>query len=274
VPERIKITVHPSGAHPDVLTVQDAMRQVLDIFEMLESSPGVQWRIISASTNSPFSVEVEAVSLEPSVDVSVVARAQKQSLAKTFREITHGKLPSDPEFRVRPTRRLFSRNLNGVGATDIDFETGEPITVTPRVAQEAIEVLNKKPAPLFETPIAREELGSVEGTLYELGTYYNNPAVRIIENRKKDTVWCKLSEELQAQFQDKATFSDIWQHRRVIVRGRIKYDEDGDIDHVFATDIRRIETREVSLESIRDPGFTSGLSIGEYLDRFRDGTLG
>ena len=37
VPERIKITVRPSGSHPDVLTIEDAMRQVLDIFEMLEA---------------------------------------------------------------------------------------------------------------------------------------------------------------------------------------------------------------------------------------------
>ena len=38
MPERIKIIVRASGAHPDVLTIEDAMSQVLDIFEMLENS--------------------------------------------------------------------------------------------------------------------------------------------------------------------------------------------------------------------------------------------
>jgi hypothetical protein len=274
VPERIKVTVRASGAHPDVLTVQDAMRQVLDIFEMLGNVPGVQWRLVVATTNTPFHVEGEAISLEPSVDVSVVARAQKQNLAKNLRDIARGRMPDDPDFRTNVAKRFLTRNANGVGITDIDFELGEPITVTPQIAREAIQVLAKKPDALFETSAAREEIGSIEGTLQDVGTYYKYPAVRILESRKKEAIWCRLTDELQTVFQDKATYMDVWHHRRVMVRGRIKYDEDSDIISVLATDIRRIEPPEISLESIRDPNFTGGLSVVEYLDRFRDGTLG
>ena len=272
--ERIKITVRASGSHPDVLTIEDAMRQVLDIFEMLESMPGVEWKLISASTNSPLQVEAEAISFEPSVDVTVVARAQKQNLATNLREITRGEPPSDPEFKTTIARRFLSRNLNGVGSTEIDLDIGAPITVTPRVAQDALNVLEKKLDALFDTVSTRDEIGSIEGTLSDVGTHYNLPAAKIIDTRNKKEVWCRLSAALQEEFQDKATYKDVWQHRRVIVSGRIKYDKDGNILYVVASDIRRIESREVSLEAIKDPGFTGGLPIGEYLDRFRDGTLG
>lgn len=125
-----------------------------------------------------------------------------------------------------------------------------------------------------EISAAREEIGSIEGALQVVGTYYNSPAVRILESRRKEPIWCRLSEELQEAFQDKATYRDVWHHRRVMIRGRIKYDEDSDIISVLATDIRRIEPPAVSLEAIKDTGFTGGLSVAEYLDRFRDGALG
>jgi hypothetical protein len=274
VPERIKITVRPSGAHPDVLTIEDAMRQVLDIFEMLEDAPGVEWKLVTASTNSPLQVVAEAISFESSVDVTVVARTQKQNLAKSLREIARGESPSDPAFKTNIAKRLLSRNLNGVGATELDFEIGEPIVVTPRVAEEAIAALGKKPSEFFDRVVTREEVGSIEGTLSYVGTHYNRPAVRIVAAHGQGAIWCWLSDELQAEFQDKATYRDVWQHRRVFIRGRIKYGKDGEIEYVIATDIRRIDTREVSVEALKDPNFTSGLSVGEYIVRFRDGTLG
>src|SRR5262249_16074928 len=173
------------------------MHQVLDIFEMLGNVPGVEWKLVVATTNTPFHVEGEAISLEPSVDVSVVARAQKQNFAKNLRDIARGKTPDDPDFRINIAKRFLTRNINGVGITDIDFELGEPITVTPQVAREAIQALAKKADVLFETSAAREEIGSIEGTLQDVGTYYNFPAVRILEARKKEPIWCRLTDELQ-----------------------------------------------------------------------------
>jgi hypothetical protein len=274
VSERITITVRASGAHPDVLTVQDAMRQVLDFFEMLGTTPGVEWKLVSATTNTPLSVVGEAISLVPSVDVTVIARAQKQALAQNLRDIFSGRPPSDPSFPIKIAKRALARNLNGIGATKIDFEHGEPITFTPRAAEEAIHTLEHKPATFYDLAAAREEWGSVEGTLSDVATHYNVPAVRIIESRTRDPVWCRLSAELETEFQDKATFKDVWAHRRVRARGLIKYGEGGGILYMLANDVRRIEEKEVSLELIKDPNFTGGLSIAEYLDRFRDGTLG
>jgi len=56
VPERITITVRASGAHPDVLTIQDAMRQVLEYFRTpyvrFCESARIEWKLANASTNS------------------------------------------------------------------------------------------------------------------------------------------------------------------------------------------------------------------------------
>jgi hypothetical protein len=240
---------------------------------MLKDVPGVQWKLVSASTNSPLQVEAEAVSFEPSVDVTVVARTQKHNLARNLEKITRGEEPTDPDFKVAAARRVFARNLNGVGATDIDLEIGQPILITPRVARQAVDALAKKPSELFEAIGARDEIGTVEGTLSDVGTHYNIPAAKILDVRGRE-VWCRLSPELQETLQDKARYKDVWHHSRVFVRGRIKYGSNGDVLYVVANDIRRVQPREITLDEIRDPNFTGGLPIGEYLDRFRDGALG
>ena len=145
MPERIKIIVRASGAHPDVLTIEDAMSRVLDIFEMLENMPGVQWKLVSASTNSPLQVEAEAISLEASVDVSVIARSQKQKLARQLHELLRGQLPDDPGFKPQPAKRFLQRNLNGVGATEIDLDGHEQIAITPLVRAPQFSCLRSPP---------------------------------------------------------------------------------------------------------------------------------
>lgn len=273
--EKIKVRVTASGRHPDVLTIQDAMQQVLDIFGMIENEPGVQWKLALATTNSPFYVEGEAVSFEPSVDVSVVARAQKKYLSENLAAISNGKPPVDKSFNIANAKRVLERNLNGVGKTEIDFELGEPVKVTPRIAKSAIEVISKKPAGLFEEIAkAHEEIGSVEGTLQDVGTYKNKPAVRI-KNKMSGDVWCVLSEKLQTEFQDRATYKDVWRHQRVVVRGKLNYRSDGVLNFVFANDINlMVPPPEVNLDKLRDTEFTGGLSIADYLEQFREGNIG
>jgi hypothetical protein len=280
VTEKVSVTVRASGAHPDVLTVQDAMRQVLDIFDLLSSGAngkqGVEWKLAMATTNSPFHLEAEAVSFEPAVDISVVARAQKHLVAEGLLAIANGIVPEywEPK-RLEIAKRFYRRNLNGVGATIIDFEIGQPIQVTPVFAEQAIEALDQKTmSNLYDLPVGKEEVGSVEGAFAQLSSYRNNPALAIIDSRTKKIIWCVLSEKLQADLSDKARYEDFWKHSRVIVSGRLRYDKNGTIALVDADDIQRIESRVVNLNTIKNPNFTSGLSTSEYLDRFRDGSLG
>lgn len=274
MPERITIDVVASGEHPDVLTIQDAMQQVLDFFNMLQDPPGVEWKLEKATTNTPLHVEAVAVSFAPSVDVSVVARQVKEHLARNLDALTSGKPPIDADFPIAAARRFLNRSLNGVGKTYIDLELGKPFTITPTIARVAVRAIERKVSNIFDIPRAKSEIGSVEGTLKEVGTYYNHPAVMITTAVGGVDVWCRLEEDLQVIFQDKTTYADIWKHRRVMVRGQLNYADDGRLNVVDATDIRRLEPREVSLSELRDPRFTGGLSVTEYLDQFRDGLIG
>ena len=253
------------------------MRQVLDVFDLLTAGDSsVEWRLSKATTNSPFYAEGEAVSFEPAVDITVVARAQKQFVSDGMREIAEGRVPEGwDDKRLKTAKRLYERNLNGVGATSIDFQQNGEIVLTPKFAQTAVAVLSKAPTlGLYEFPRIKGEVGSIEGVFAHLSTYRNQPAIGIVESRTKTIVWCVLSPELQAKFADKADFEDFWQHSRVMVRGRIRYNANRSILFAVADDISRIETKAVPLTAIRDPSFTSGLSVSEYLDRFREGVLG
>ncbi|MVT65747.1 hypothetical protein GPL21_11575 [Bradyrhizobium pachyrhizi] len=280
--EKITITVRASGAHPDVLTVQDAMQQVLDFFNLLSAGPkgdqGIEWKLSRATTNSPFEVTGEAVSLEPGVDVSVIARMEKNSVIDGLRTIERGEIP-DPNVwgkkRIEIAKHIYHRNLNGIGITRVDFEIGEPIEVTPAFARKAVETLeHKEHLELYDFKRAKEEVGSIEGTFGNLDTYRGRPAISVVDNRTKRVVWCLLNSKLQTELADKARYEDFWKHSRVIVSGVIKYGKNGAIALVEARDVRKIQERKVTLEDIRDRDFTSGLSIGEYLNRLRDGTLG
>lgn len=256
------------------------MRQVLDIFDLLSDGPegkqGVEWKLVKASTNSPFYAEGEAVSLEPAVDVSVVARAQKQFVANGLKEIAEGTIPDTWDAkRLNIAKRLYRRNLNGVGTTDIVFDNVGSVLVTPRFAERAVSALNAKPSlGLFDLPKVREEIGSLEGVFSDLSTYYNQPAIAVIDSRTETKIWCVISNDLLLKFSDKATIEDFWKKSRVIVRGCIRYNAAGSIQSVIANDISRIESRIVPTSKIRDADFTLGLTTSEYLDRFRDGLIG
>jgi hypothetical protein len=281
VSERIKITVKPSGAHPNVLAIQDAMQQVLDFFVLVgtDRSDGdaVVWNLVAASTNSPFTAEAEAVSLVPDVNVDVVARRQKTALARHLRALANGDVPADwqsPE-RARIAKRILERNRNGVGETDIHLDQA-PIVITPKIAERAIGALAKiaDSEGLLEGDRSRDEIGSVEGRLIGVGTDYNQPAIRIEERKSGAEVWCRVPLDVRDRIANEANFVDVWEHRRVLIRGLIRYEKDGSIGRVYAQSVERLTPRQMTIHDIRDPDFTGGLSTADYLNKLREGELG
>lgn len=281
--KRLKIIVRASRTHPDLLTIQDAMQQVLDLFDLAsaedEYATDVVWNLVSATTNTPLTVVAEAVSVKEGVDAAIVAIERKRRLATGLSDVSEGRMPSG---WTQPNtwgiaQKIFRRSLNGVGTTDIIFddEDEKPLVITPRVAKTAIAVL-EPPAALMEVvpdeTLQREEMGTVEGVLLDCGHDYNQPAIKIKERLTGREVWCRVSEELRDKIAKETNFNDVWQHRRVRVRGRILY-RDSQIVRIFVQDVEPVSTRRVDLDEIRDEDFTSGLPIAEYLEKLREGEI-
>jgi hypothetical protein len=282
--ERVTITVRPSAAHPNVLTVQDAMRQVLDFFELLtpeeQGFDGLLWNLKTASTNSPLTVIGEAVCLVPSVDVTMIARVQGQIVAEQLKAFTSGVKPKGSiSKRQRETyKRIFSRNTNGIGQTDASFWMfEEPIRITPKTASVGIDALaeeDKEFDSFLLRDRGREEIGSIEGTLLEVGTDYNQPAILVRERKTGKEIWCRVDAELKHKISEESRFEDVWDRRRVVVSGRVCHDSSGIVTRVRATSVRTLQPRTMTVHDIRDPDFTGGLSIKDYLDHLREGDIG
>lgn len=280
---KVSITVEPSAEHPNVLDVKDAMQQVLDFFELIsadEDKARYVWNLTFAGTNSPFRADAEAVSLDPTVNISAIAQSRVQEAAAFLDEVSHGKRPTRTlsKRRYDAARKLMRRNTNGVGRTIAKFDRRPtPFTVTPTIAARAlaaIEQADTEPFDLLPAKRNRMEIGSVEGTLIDVGTDYNQPAIHIKERRSGKTITCRVDQALMDGISQSADFVDVWEHRRVIVRGKIFYDTSGDVVRVHARSIRRVNPRDMTFRDIEDKDFTEGLDTVEYVDRLREGDVG
>ena len=94
-PGSIKLVIHPSGSDHESLTVEDAMQQVLDYPKLLDKaaavhggkSSNIAWQLLSASTNSQFTMEATAVSRIPDKSVEAEAIASASLLAESLYSI-------------------------------------------------------------------------------------------------------------------------------------------------------------------------------------------
>jgi hypothetical protein len=278
------ITVEASAERPDILDIRDAMHQVLDFFDLLTSEEDqntLAWNITLASTNSPFTAEAEAVSIQPGVDVRAVATARINEASEFMTALIHGRAPRRPidQRRQNAAKRFWRRNTAGIGRTTIRFDlpTVEPITVTPTFAIVALEASAKQEIlRLNYLPENRQrvEFGSVEGTLENVGSDYSLPAIFIVERKSGRKIACRVEQSVFDAIAGKANYRDVWEHRRVSVRGRIAFDAEGQISRVYANTIRLLSPRTLTLRDIEDPEFTEETSTAEYLERLREGELG
>lgn len=277
--QKLIVSVEASSNCLD-MTVQDAFAHVLDLFQLVsESDPGAQglvvWRLVSATMNSPFTVTAEAVAARPGVIVERIAKQQKRAFRDNYKALKAGYVPqawASPKAR-ETVSKLLARNRNGIGSTRIDegLKSEAPLIITSDDATVAAMALAGSSVPPHST---KNQLGSVEGTLLQAGLHFGQPAIQLVDRKTKRLIWCVVPEAIQHEFSQKTTVEDVWKGSRVVVRGAVQYAADGSISRVIATDLRRIETRQVSEEAIADKNFTQGLGVTEYLERLREGTLG
>lgn len=281
---KAKITVQAPGDRPDVLDIRDAMQQVLDFFDLLtadEDKDSLVWNLTLATTNSPFHAEAEAVSATPGVDVRAVAAARINEASEFMSALGRGEAPRRPmgNRRRSAAKRVWRRNTAGIGKTVVTFDIPKvaDVVVTPSIAAIALETSAREERVEFDyLPVARErtEHGSIEGVLVDVGSDYNQPAIRIVERKSGREIACRVDQSVIDEIARAASFRDVWERRRVRVRGKIVFDQQGKVVRVYARSITPIMPRTMTLRDIEDTDFTGNLTTSEYIEKLRDGTLG
>ncbi|WOI53709.1 hypothetical protein [Parvularcula sp. LCG005] len=282
---KVKMTIEAPAAHPDVLDVRDALEQVKDLFELLSEesdSETLAWNLTAASTNSPLTVEAEAVSLRPDIEVRGLATRRISEARRLFdtsgttweRSAINGWSPK----RRRVAVRLLKRNRQSVGRTRVEFLNfdGGDLVITPSNATGYLRRLddNTLSPDYLIGDRSRVEFGSLEGEFIEVGADRGHPAFRILERKSREPVWCRVREALMDEFSNSLSIDDIWKQKRVRVRGEIQFAANGKIKKVFATAISHVAPRRMSIGEITDKDFTGGQDILDYLDKLREGELG
>ncbi len=282
---RLTITIVPRPSDDGLLKVNDALQQVLDFLKVVEaagrslsSDPqrAFDWKLESASTNSPFTVVAVAEARNPSVDVSKPAAEAKRATALAFRQIHARRVAPawlDQDARVA-LRSVYQRNLNGVASTRVGrAQDADFIEVTHETAALDVESL-KALAPLaapMDIP-ARQIVGELAGHLLGVGRYRGHPALTIL-SAQYGRVVCTVADTLVAKLGGEKTLEDVWTGRSVAVSGTLFFGVGGVLNRVVADEIRDRVAAPVSLSLILDGEFTSGLEPTDYLDGLHGGYL-
>jgi hypothetical protein len=270
--ERIRIEVQASPTHPTVLAVEDAMRQVLSFMSLLPEQTAVSdlvWALAHVSMSSPLIIEAEAKSLRVGVDVSLQARKQKEVLDKRLRAVQRGEMPTEWVGTPKATIaiEMLKRTTNGLGKTTVVLDEA-PVVFDVATAQESLALLN---APAVHQFRAHQEIGSIEGNVISVGSYYDQAALRVRDRRNGEEVVCIVPDDLHATIANAADFEDVWNKARVTVRGRLFYDARGIIRKVESDKIEKMTPGTIGFEALYDPEFTEGLDPVVYLERWREG---
>jgi ribosomal protein L19 len=221
------------------------------------------------------------VALDPGLTPEALAAHAYQAtreLDEGFAALGQGKIISawSEGNKSETLKRILKRNLNGIGRTDIRIEEKKDSEIiTPAKAEIGLRALEATIGLVEpENDRSRVEIGSIEGTYLQIGHYYAHPAIKIRERKSGTEIWCRISEENLERFSERIKAVDVWRHKRVRARGRIYFDSNGRVLRVEAADVQVIAIPHVTVDEVRDREFTGGLSVSEYLERFREGSLG
>jgi hypothetical protein len=281
---KVTVTIQAPAEHPDVLDIRDAMQQVLDFFELLSGDDDrdtLAWNFTFAGTNSPFTAEAEATSNNKDVDVTYIANTRISETASYMSDLRSGRRPTKDIGKKRRSaaKRVFVRNTQAIGKTTVNFSvpTAPEVVLTPSIAQTSLALSQSNDAPevqYLSEDRERHENGSIEGRIVDVSSDYNHPAIRIEERKSGREINCRVGQEVIDSIASATSLKDVWEHRRVRVRGVISFDSAGQITRVYAKSVTPIAPRAMTLKDIEDRDFTGGLQIEDYLDKLREGNLG
>ena len=276
----LSFTVYPAAADAEYLTVSDAMRQILDLVEVLEKTEAanggprqIVWRLTEAHTNSPpFTVTAEAFAVNPIVSVGLEASRLTEMFGSGVQNLLDGKVADWIDHGIAtPLRRVFQRNLNGVGRTKIAMSETEIFDIVPSNAKVAFSVLEQLDA-IAEMAVidySRTEYGSVEVEIVGIIRWNDKPALQAVERLSRDKLPCILSEELEKQL-GAHKWDEVWEGRRLLVSGALHYARDGALKRINAETAEEMPWTNVSLSDLAGIDLLQGLSVAEHLHLMRD----
>lgn len=276
--QTVTIVVYPSGAEADALTVSDAMRQVLDAFELLSRAEArreggdqiIIWTLHRASTNTPLTVEGLAVPADPSMPVDNLAAVVKHSYIDGIEKLIRGEeraswIDDDAE---KIARRLFMRNMNGVGRTDIyGPKERPPLIINHRLASHATRYLDRlateRAAKVDD--LTRTEHGSLEGNVISLTTHYGKPAFMLRTRLSGEEVKCVLTDNAAEEIGGERNWREVWKADRLLVTGAIWFDQQGKVVRINADYVTPIRPRSLSAKEIQTYEFGDTLNPSAYI---------
>jgi hypothetical protein len=278
-PERVTVTVVSSAGDSGALLVDDAMRQILDFFVLLNAAGGdqstlISWQLEDISMKSPLRATAVAVSMSSGVEAAPIARREKALLSHSLDEIIKSaKIPDwlsgEPLSRAKA---LLQRNIEGIGRTEVDFynDNVKSIITQPGAlaGASAIERSETEQRNLYKLSFPSVEFGTIDGNVKDITSRYGNPAVVIRNRITGDEVTCFPSDQVSGSSH---TWSEAWENKRVLVTGEISYRTDGKIIKVSSADFELVDSSPVRFEKIADPTFTGGLTPSDYLERLWSG---
>ncbi len=266
---KIKFTVEPSEDHDDVLTIQDAFEQAIDFFDLLtdEADKNVVWKLQMASTNSPFTCEGEPVDVRTWAGAHATVAERVSVVERNLARIASGMDFDEtfPKEKVETARKLVRRNTNGIGKTIAQFREEEiPLEITQEVAVNYFERVLRPTDSLHSylfSGTSRQEHGSVEGRIAEIGTDYDAPAICVVESKSGRKIWCRVDLQTAGRMGSDIRAGDAWDHRRVRVRGVLNYDAHGKTTRLVEGTVAFVPEKDFDIDKLSAPGFTEGYSV-------------
>jgi hypothetical protein len=278
-----KITIKIRARGPtDSPTVEDLLDQLRDYFQILceveeavaeDGRQAVEWRIVSATTNTPLTFEAAAFPKDFGVNIDNRVEAITRAAAIGLKALQAGaERPAYFTDRVLArAERFFERVSNGLDETVIDYGAGLPgLAVTTPVARRAAANVRSVLAPQARP---YKELGSIEGNAQSVERDgYGRRILWVKYRLTGEIVKCTVTGDAVRELEGHQ-IKDIWRYRRVQVHGMLHYRGIGDLREVDAIEIRFLRERSElpTIDDIIDPNFTGGIRSEDYLARLRDG---
>jgi hypothetical protein len=281
VSRKIKLSIRARGPTGSP-TVEDLLDQLRDYFEILEGVEealaedgrrALEWRIVSASTNTPITIVAAAFPKDFGVDIERRAEIVTRQTALGLNALKMGgERPSffTEEILVK-AEKMFERVTNGLDETLIDHGPDLPgLDLTPGIARAAAANTRAVLAPKAKP---YKELGSIEGNAQRIERDGFGRRILWVRYRLNgESIKCLCSGEAASEL-EQHQIKDVWRHRRVQVYGMLHYRGIADLREVDAIKIRFLRDRNElpNVEDILDPDFTGGVRSEDYLARLRDG---